>query len=83
MTTNTLKLNENKSEFILFGMHQQLRKIQTKPIATGSILVAPVDYIRNLDFYGQMFEKSPSHQQNSLRNLRTDHKHEQSTPNSI
>ena len=75
MITNLLKLNDDKMEFILFAMHQQLKKIQTKPIAISSTLVARVDYIQTWVFYGQTFEKSPLHQQNNFKNLPTDQKH--------
>ena len=62
-----LKLNDDKLEFIFFRMHQQLKKIQTILIASGSTLMAPVDYVRNLGFFMDKLEKSPSHQQNNLK----------------
>ena len=61
MTTNMLKLNDDKSECIFFGMHQQLKKIQTKPIAIISTLVAPVDYVKNLGFFMDKLFKNHRH----------------------
>ena len=76
MTTNMLKLNDDYSEFFLFGIHQQLKKIQTKPIAIGITLVATVDYVRNLDFVMDKFLKNPYHiNKNNLRYFPTDQKH--------
>ena len=78
MTTSMLKLKDDKLEFILFGMHQQLKKIQTKPIAIGSTLMAPVDCIRNLGFlYGKILKnhhhinKITSGTFLQIRNIRT------------
>ena len=78
MTTDMLKLNNDKLKFILFRMHKQLKKIQTKQIAIGSTLVAPVDYVRNLGFFMDKLLKNHYHINKitsgtflQIRNIRT------------
>ena len=52
MTLNLLKLNNNKTEFILFGTRQQLSKLNIIPvlIAIGDTTVHPVEMVRNLGY---------------------------------
>ena len=47
MAMNTLKLNDDKNEFIIFGTHQQLKKIDHITIRIGSV---PIEHVRNLGF---------------------------------
>ena len=61
MARNMLKLNEEKTEFIIFGTHQQLRKIQNITIRIGSTNIIPADHIRNLGFMMDMFCKNTRH----------------------
>ena len=52
MTLNLLKLNDNKTEFILFGTRQQLSKLNTIPVSIviGDTMVHPVEMVRNLGY---------------------------------
>ena len=80
MARNMLKLNEEKTEFIIFGTHQQLKKIQNITIRIGNTNITPVDHVRNLGFTMDMFCKnnwhinhlssSLYHQLRNIRNIR-------------
>ena len=48
MLTDKLKLNDDKTEFMLIGTKQQLSKINIGSVTVGSIDVAPVTVARNL-----------------------------------
>ena len=48
MLTDRLKLNDDKTEFMLIGTKQQLSKINIDSLTVGSIDVAPVTVARNL-----------------------------------
>ena len=48
MTANMPKLNDDKTEFMIFGTKQQLAKIGEVSIAISSIQVQLVDQVRNL-----------------------------------
>ena len=48
MLTDKLKLNKDKTEFMLIGTKQQLSKINFDSLTVGSIDVAPVTVARNL-----------------------------------
>ena len=61
MARNMLKLNEEKTEFIIFGTHQQLKKIQNITIRIGNTNITPVDHVRNLGFMMDMFCKNNHH----------------------
>ena len=61
MARNMLKLNEEKTEFIIFGTHQQLKKIQNITIRIGSANIIPPDHIRNLGLMMDMFCKNTRH----------------------
>ena len=50
MTQNLLKLNSNKTEFILFGTRHQLSKVGDINIQIGSDTIKPVNHVRNLGF---------------------------------
>ena len=48
MRKNFLKLNDNKSEFIIFGSMQQRRKVVIPNLVIGDTVVVPADHVRNL-----------------------------------
>ena len=50
MARNMLKLNDEKTEFIIFGTHQQLKKIDNITIRIGSKIIIPAEHVRNLGF---------------------------------
>ena len=63
MTLNLLKLNDDKTEFILFGTRQQLSKLDTIPvsIAVGNTMVHPVEIVRNLGYIMDKLLKNTAH----------------------
>ena len=69
MMANMLKLNDDKSELIMFGTKQQLAKIGEVSIAIGNILVHPVDQIRNLGYYTDKLLKNGPHINKLVTNL--------------
>ena len=48
MTQNLLKLNRDKTEFILFGIRQQLSKVDDISLHIGNDTVKPMNHVRNL-----------------------------------
>jgi len=48
MLTDKLKLNDDKTEFMLIGTKQQLSKVYIDTLTVGNIDVAPVTVARNL-----------------------------------
>lgn len=48
MSMNRLKLNDEKTEFLLVGTGQQLAKLCVEPLAVGDHLIAPCKEARNL-----------------------------------
>ena len=64
MTLNLLKLNDDKTEFILFGTRQQLSKLDTIPvlIAIGDTMVSPSgDGQKSWLYHGQIAQKYSPH----------------------
>jgi hypothetical protein len=53
--TNYLKLNDQKTEFIIIGKPHALRKIKTQAITVGKARVTPVDTVKNI---GAVFDKN-------------------------
>ena len=51
MIVNKLKLNDDKTEFIIFGCRQQLSKIGKVFINIGRIQVQLVDHVVNLGYH--------------------------------
>ncbi len=51
MVQNKLKMNDSKTEFIIIGSAQQLKKIEFDFIMVGDISVKVVDSVRNLGAY--------------------------------
>ena len=48
MSSNRLKLNADKTEFIWLGTRQQLHKISWQPLVVGGVSVTPVHKVRDL-----------------------------------
>ena len=48
MTTDKLKLNDDKTEFLIIGTRQQLSKVHIEKLLVGDVSVAPVTAARNL-----------------------------------
>ena len=61
MAGNMLKLNEEKTEFIVFGTHQQIKKLHNITIRIGNTNITPVDHVRNLGFIMDKFCKNTWH----------------------
>ena len=58
---NMLKLNDEKTEFIIFGTHQQLKKIGNITIRIGSKNIVPAEHVRNLGFLMDRLSKNTKH----------------------
>ena len=61
MARNMLKLNDEKTEFIIFGTDQQLNKIDNITIRIGSENIIPAEHVRNLGFLMDKFCKNTKH----------------------
>ena len=61
MTFNFLKLNEDKTEYIMFGTRHQLAKIEPLDIKVGPAFIYPVERVRNLGFYMENILKNHRH----------------------
>ena len=61
MTQNLLKLNNNKTEFILMGTQQQLSKLDNTSLHISSDTIKPTDHVRNLGFIMASLLKNGSH----------------------
>ncbi|XP_078372669.1 uncharacterized protein LOC144656313 [Oculina patagonica] len=48
MITDKLKLNDDKTEFLIIGTRQQLNKVNIEKLSVGDVSVAPVAAARNL-----------------------------------
>ena len=71
-----IKLNDDKTEFIILGTRQQLAKLSDVSIRIGSTTVLPVDYVCNLGFFLDRLLKNRNHVNrltaglfNQLRNI--------------
>ena len=51
MSLNFLKLNENKTEFIIVGIQQQLDKVRELSIKIGDDKIANSAVVKNLGVY--------------------------------
>ena len=69
MMANMLKLNDDKSELVIFGTKQQLAKIGEVSIAIGNIRVQPVGQVRNLGYYMDQLLKNDPHINKLVANL--------------
>ena len=63
MTQNLLKLNSDKTEFILFGTRHQLSKVDDISIQIGSNIIKPANHVRNLGFVmDNLLKNGPTYQ---------------------
>ena len=76
ITMNMLKLNDNKTKFIILGTRQQLAKLLDVTIRIGNTTVLPVDHVHNLGFFLDRLLKNNTHVNrltagrfNQLRNI--------------
>ena len=51
MSFNFLKLNEDKTEYVIFGTRYQLARTEPLDIKVGPAFISPVEVVRNLGFY--------------------------------
>ena len=61
MSFNFLKLNEDKTEYIMFGARHQLAKIEPLDIKVSPEFISPVEGVRNLGFYMDNLWKNHHH----------------------
>ena len=61
MTLNMLKLNDDKTEFIILGTRQQLAKLSDVSLRIGNTTVLPVDCVCNLGFFLNRLLKNSNH----------------------
>ena len=61
MSQNLLKLNRDKTEFIMFGTRQQLTKVGDIHLQIGPDKVVPVDHVKNLGYIMDIFLKNGLH----------------------
>ena len=51
MIQDKMKLNEAKTEFLIIGTLQQLKKVRTDTLSVGDAIISPVLSARNLGAY--------------------------------
>ena len=68
MAHNFLKLNDQKTEYIIIGTRQQIAKAPETPITIGTSYVAPSTSVRNL---GVVFDNTLSAESQALATART------------
>ena len=51
MIQDKVKLNEAKTEFLIIGTLQQLKKVRTDTLSVGDAIISPVLSARNLGAY--------------------------------
>ena len=68
MNTNLLKLNDDKTEFIILGTRQQLTKVNEISIKVGNAVVKPVPNVRDLGFFMNCLLKMDSISTKSVAN---------------
>ena len=61
ITFNFLKLNEDKTEYIMFGTRHQLAKIELLDTKVGPAFISLVEGVRNLGFYMDNLLKNHYH----------------------
>ena len=61
MYYNLLKLNNDKTEFLVFGTKQQLQKINNIAIQVGSETVSPTEFMQNLGYFMDSLMKNAHH----------------------
>ena len=86
MITNKLKLNDGKTEVVLFGTRQQLEKLknnETINIKIGDKVIRPVPSARNLRYFMEieLKLKSKTHIENICGSSNTLQKYSKDTKN--
>ena len=61
MSFTFLKLNEDKTKYIMFGTRHQLAKTEPLDIKVGPAFISPVERVRNLGFYIDNLLKNHHH----------------------
>ena len=61
MTHNKFKLNDDKTEFIIFGTRKQLKKVIDIQVCIGNTEVVSVESVRNLKFFMDKLLKRTNH----------------------
>ena len=61
MTQNLLKLNSDKTEFILFGTRQQLSKVDDISLHISNNIIKPMNHVRNLGYVMDSLLKNGPH----------------------
>ena len=61
MRTNLLKLNDEKTEFLIIGTKQQLSKVKTTSISVGQDEIPCSETARNLGYYYDQHMKNSAH----------------------
>ena len=56
-----LTLNYDKTEFLVFGTKQQLRKIDNITIQVGSETISPIEFLQNLGYFLDTLMKNAHH----------------------
>ena len=51
MNVNLLKLNDEKTEFVIVGTNQQLSKLKDISVRVGNETIKPVETVRDLGYY--------------------------------
>ena len=51
MIQDKMKLNDDKTEFLIIGTSQQLKKVRTDTLPVGDAIISPVLSARNLGAY--------------------------------
>ena len=51
MIQDKMKLNDDKTEFLIIGTSQQLKKVRTDTLSVGNAIISPVLSARNLGAY--------------------------------
>ena len=57
MIKDKLRLNDNKTEFMIIGTRKQLAKVNIDGLSVGESIIAPVTSVRNL---ASWFDQTPS-----------------------
>ena len=61
MTNNILKLNQGKTEFILFSTQQLQQKVSNITINVGTSEITPVKSVRNLGYFMDFYMTNAHH----------------------
>ena len=67
MSTNRLKLNSDKTEFMILGTRQQVAKMQFDGISVAAKVIKAKPYVRNLGVYMDSELKMNQHVQHVVR----------------